>query len=60
MFTSTSMGEDVFALVVATLGLFLLALLIGNMQVSPLDNLSKPIILTDAKNDHPCRGYPKL
>ncbi|XP_030961805.1 protein CNGC15c-like isoform X2 [Quercus lobata] len=32
MFTSTSMGEDVFALVVATLGLFLLALLIGNMQ----------------------------
>ncbi|XP_075636131.1 protein CNGC15b-like [Castanea sativa] len=32
MFTSTSMGEDVFALVVATLGLFLLTLLIGNMQ----------------------------
>ncbi|KAK7809503.1 protein cngc15c [Quercus suber] len=32
MFTSTSMGEDVFALFVATLGLFLLTLLIGNMQ----------------------------
>ncbi|GMY10313.1 protein CNGC15b-like [Fagus crenata] len=39
--TTTSMGEDVFTIFVATLGLFLLALLIGNMQVSPRHNLSK-------------------
>lgn len=32
--TSTYVGEIIFAIIVATLGLVLFALLIGNMQVS--------------------------
>ncbi|GMY10311.1 protein CNGC15b-like [Fagus crenata] len=35
--TSTYMGEDVFTIFVATLGLFLFALLIGNMQQKEMD-----------------------
>jgi len=34
LLTSTFVGEIMFAIVVATLGLILFALLIGNMQVS--------------------------
>ena len=44
--TSTYIGEVIFTIFVATLGLFLFALLIGNMQVSPRDDLSKPFIIT--------------
>ena len=32
--TSTYVGEIIFAIIIATLGLVLFALLIGNMQVS--------------------------
>ena len=42
--TSTYIGEVTFTIFVAILGLFLFALLIGNMQVSPWDDLSKPSI----------------
>lgn len=37
--TSTYVGEITFAIIVATLGLVLFALLIGNMQVSLSDSI---------------------
>ena len=42
--TSTYVGEIIFAIIIATLGLVLFALLIGNMQVSPPSDVSKTIL----------------
>ena len=37
-------GEIIFAIIIATLGLVLFALLIGNMQVSPPSDVSQTIL----------------
>lgn len=42
--TSTYVGEIIFAIIIATLGLVLFALLIGNMQVSISHNAFESII----------------